>query len=155
MSFEMSLAVLAAITGLAAWKGEWPERSVAAILVASLVADQLFHWRFPDTITYVTVDLWHLALDILMFAGFMAVALYADRFWTLWVSSAQLIAVVAHLLRRIDTEMHQLIYAIFLQAPYWLAMVLLLWGTTNLQWLRAHERRRLARRAARGGDVSR
>ena len=104
MSFEMSLAVLATITGLAAWKGEWPERSVAAILVASLVADQLFHWRFPDTITYVTVDLWHLA--------------------------------------------------IFLQAPYWLAMVLLLWGTTNLQWLRAHERRRLARRAARGGGVS-
>ncbi len=137
------MTLLALATALAFWRGGWPERAVASIMVAWAAIDRLFHYLFPDAEIYTSVDLWHLAGDLTGLALFLLVALRADRIWPLWVCSLQLLAVVGHVLRFADDTMFELVYAIFIRFPFWASIMLVLWGTYHEGWLRP-------RRAARG-----
>lgn len=140
LRFGLSLTLLAVAAVIAVWRGGWPERSVAAILIAWVAVDQAFHFLFPSAEAYHSVDLWHLCLDVVALIAFLAIALVAERLWTLWLCSAQLLAVVGHVLRLIDAGMDGIVYAIFIRAPFWVAILLLLWGSSHMAWRRGRDR---------------
>ncbi len=140
MLYVLQLALLAVATAIAFWRGGWPERSIATIMIAWVVIDRVFHLIFPGAETYRVVDLWHFGIDLCGLAAFLFVALKADRIWTLWVCSLQLISVLGHILRLIDEAMFEIVYAIFLRFPFWIAIALLLWASVRRAWSAPRER---------------
>lgn len=131
VSLQLILLVCVAIY---VWRrGGWPERSVAVLFVMMGPADILYHSLFQTPVDYQSVDLGHLAIDLACFLGTLWVALKADRIWTLWVASSQLISLMSHLWRLIDWTMQPMAYAILTMAPSYIAIVLIAWGTWNWQ----------------------
>ena len=125
---------------LYAWRrGGWPEKAAAALLVAQYAIDRAYHFLFPAPI-YLSLDRWHLSLDLFTLGATIVLALRAQRIWTLWFASTQLVASAGHLLRGIDAAMPTLIYQIMVIAPSYL-MIALLWTGTAL-----HHRRSLIKR---------
>ncbi|MGC1469076.1 MAG: hypothetical protein WA793_06800, partial [Sphingorhabdus sp.] len=79
----------------AAWKGGAPERLTAAIFAAGLAATVLL--RAPYSTRFGTIDMGMFFADFAMLAGLVLVALYAERFWPIWISAFQVIQVLSHL----------------------------------------------------------
>lgn len=89
---------------LAAWTiGGQPERQVAAMLFAATLLSKFaagpVHGRF------VEFELALFAIDVLLLAGLVFVALTSDRYWPLWLTPLHAYTVIAHLgrLARPDT----------------------------------------------------
>ncbi|MEI9928816.1 MAG: hypothetical protein WDN44_15445 [Sphingomonas sp.] len=98
-----------ALLRLCALKGGSPERFVAVIillgtLLTLLVAPEKT-WRFGS------VHLGIFAVDLAMFFAFVAVALYAERFWPIWMSAMQGFGIVGHLSVWIAPHISPVVYA--------------------------------------------
>ena len=128
MRIAIQTALLLAIVALAFLKGGRPEKSVAAVMVSMLLIDYPNHFFFGYG-SYESVDIGHLVIDTVALVALVVIALQADRFWTLWVASAQLISVVSHVLRLLAVEMNPFIYAVMNRWPFAVMMLVLLTGT--------------------------
>lgn len=128
--YLLQLALLLAVLLFALRRGGRPEKAAAIILVAMAIADPLYHALPGKQGIYDDVDLAHAAIDFGALAAMIAVALRADRFWTLWLGALQLIACLAHVLRAIEADMHAVAYAIIIRGPYWVQIALVGMATT-------------------------
>jgi hypothetical protein len=128
----------------AAWRvGGKPEKSVASVYLLMLLMDLLGAVLLEDLGAGLRQSQNYRAL--LDFAALIAVATVAlryDRWWTLGVGSAQLIAVIAHVLKLTGLSIDPLVYGVMERWPTWIAIALTGLGT----WL--HHRR--STRAAQG-----
>lgn len=125
------------------WAG-WPERAAALVALGSHALDRYYHWGIGGQGSYQQVDLGHLAIDIYLLAGLLAIALRADRQWTLWAAGAQIVALLSHPVRLVSGEVAELAYAVMIRAPSWLQIALLYAGVAFV----ALRRRRQAQRSA-------
>jgi hypothetical protein len=118
------------ILGLAMLRwGRGPEKAVALIFVGLFVVLHVpYHWLTDATILYDNIDLFHAALDLLAAAGFIAVALYANRNYTLWIAAFQLVALTAHLVSGLVQIVTPLAYAIMVIAPAYFQMIFMAGG---------------------------
>jgi hypothetical protein len=102
-------ALLLFIFGYACWRGRGEERIAAsACLVATIVTVFVIP---PVRERYLTMDASQLAIDIVMLATFVAIALRSDRFWPLWVAGLQLTMSLSHLMKAVDSELVPRAYA--------------------------------------------
>ncbi len=125
-----------AFAAIYAWrKGAEPERATAAALILMAALDPPYHWLIAGGGHYRQIDIGHLAIDAIALGMTGWIALKANRWWTLWVASAQVIAVLSHFLRLMSAQIDPLVYAILIRAPSYLQIALLVVGT----WL--HSRR--------------
>lgn len=109
--------------------GRGPEQAVALIFVGLFVVVHVpYHWLTDATILYDNIDLFHAALDLMAAAGFIAVALYANRNYTLWIAGFQLVALAAHLVSGLVAIVTPLAYAIMVIAPAYFQMMLMTGG---------------------------
>ena len=131
MRVEIFLALLALALGYAAWKGGGPERSMAAILVAMVIADQLLHLAVPAS--YAIVDIGHLATDLGAFAATFMLAMIAHRFWPIVAAVLQTLPLLAHISRAIELAMHPAAYMVMQVAASWLLPPLLASATWRHQ----------------------
>ena len=103
------LFALVAVASYAGWRGGWPERVGAAIMVVgsilTVVAANSFYpgWRSPEAGIII--------VDLLVLAAFGNLALSSDRYWPIWVTSFHLIAVTIHLASLADRSVAALAYA--------------------------------------------
>ena len=126
--------VLLLLLVIYAWRrGGRPEKAISTTLLALVVADQAFHLALGDGGDYWGLHPWHFAIDCTLLAVIVAIALKADRLWTLWAGSLQLLAVGGHVLRAIDAGMYPIIYAILERFPFWMLILITGWGTYNQQ----------------------
>jgi hypothetical protein len=65
---------------------------------------------------YEQVEFGVLAVDILTFLAFTAVALRSDRFWPLWISGLQLTTSFGHLLKAWEGQLGPIAYAVALRS---------------------------------------
>lgn len=127
---QVSLLVLVCI---AAWRvGGKPEKSVAGVYLAMLVLDLLGALVLQD----LGADLqqsqqYRFVLDISALIAVVYVALRFDRWWTLWVGSVQLIAVIAHVLDLTSVDIPPLVYGVMERWPTWLAIAITGLGTLH------------------------
>jgi len=113
-----------------AWRlGGEPERFGAAIIAAMTAASLVGHQLFP--FRYVKLDFVSTVIDLLGFASFCAIALFARRVWPLWASSLQLTALMAHLVRGLNIHIHPVAYALMSWGPTDLIPAILIIGTVN------------------------
>lgn len=108
-------------------RGGAPERLAALIVLlglASAWASLLLGYRGFGAIK---MDIF--AEDIAMLVALQAVALFADRFWPIWVAGLQLATVFVHLTRALTPELFPLAYAIGLWSWGYLIVLALAIGT--------------------------
>lgn len=78
----------------AIWGGK-PERIAAAIFVPGFLFTTLV--ASPLAQRFGNVEVGVLLVDLAMLIAFVTMALYAERFWPLWMSAMQVIQVISHL----------------------------------------------------------
>ena len=104
------LFLLISCAGYALWRGRGDERVAAAVcLLATALSHVILHspvGRFQQLETGI------LAIDVLALLGFVAIALWSQRFWPLWVAGLQLTTSIGHLLKAIDWSLVPRAYAV-------------------------------------------
>lgn len=117
-----------------------PERAVAMIILAGLVADPLLHQLFSLRVS--RPDPTHILVDGGTLIAFVAISLRALRIWTLWLSAFQLLSLGAHGAKAMNLAIHPVVYVAM--AVIWAyGMLALLIGATR------YHQRAVARGATR------
>ena len=133
MRVAVFILLLAAALGYAAWRGGGPERTMAGIATSMVVSDQLLHLFIPPG--YLSIDVGHLAIDLMSASATSALALFAYRFWPMFAAVLHILPLLAHTSRALDVSMDPAAYMIMQVAPSWIVPPLLIVAT----WL--HGRR--------------
>lgn len=108
-----------------AWRrGGWPERVCASATTFALVIG----WALPfdPGTSYRTVETARLAIDGALCLILVGVALWADRFWPLWVAALQLLSVAVHGVRAMDPSILPSVYGLVIEQFGW-PIVALMW----------------------------
>lgn len=95
MRLALFLGLLFFATVFALWKGKSPERLAALIMVAGIACSMLFRAPYETSFGSINLGVW--LSDAVIFIGLMAIAIHAERFWTIWIASFQLVQLVSHL----------------------------------------------------------
>lgn len=118
-------------------RGDWDSRTIALICTgASLVSHLLLR---SNATRYSGVEVGVMTVDLVTFAGFLAVALASSRYWPLWVAGFQLTTLFAHASKEIEMGLVPQVYAT--AAVFWSYPILLILAAGT--W-RAHRRRSFA-----------
>jgi len=94
--------------GYALYRGSYYERVVALICLIGTVASVSL---LPLHGRYASVNVGELAVDCIVLAGFVIVALHSDRFWPLWVAGLQFTSSFAHILKAFQPDLIPHAYA--------------------------------------------
>jgi hypothetical protein len=95
------LLVLVAL--YAVLRGRRDERHVGIILVLGVLATELA--LPPVRQRFAAIETNAMIVDVVVFAGFLWVALRSDRFWPLWIAGLQLTAILGHLMKAVDAAL--------------------------------------------------
>lgn len=126
----------------AMWRGGAPERIVAILMLAAVSAGLGLSMIVPARFNGVETGI--VIIDCVMLAILLAVALYAERFWPIWMTGLQAVAVAAHLAKMVSPAVIPWAYAAMLAFWSYPMMAILVVGT----W------RHRQRMAAYGADRS-
>lgn len=92
------------------WRGGQPERTaIVAWTAASLLSTGSVELRLGS---YDSVQFGVFAIDIVLLAAFVWLALRADRVWPLWVTGFHLVGVLTHVAKVLKPDLHPWAYAI-------------------------------------------
>lgn len=107
--------------------GGVPERIVAiGFLLAASASSML---AFADRPAFRSVDGALLSIDLALLAGLVVVALFANRFWPIWVSALHLLAIAVHGVRAYDPSLVPWMYAAAISKIAYPMLALLVAGT--------------------------
>ena len=104
--FRILLALVAAYV---LWRGRRDEREVGIVLVLGVIATHLV--ISPLKTRFASVETHVFAVDLIVFMGFLWVALRSERFWPLWIAGLQLTAIMGHVLKAVDIHLFTKAYA--------------------------------------------
>ncbi|MFD1843287.1 hypothetical protein ACFSAA_07875 [Sphingomonas qilianensis] len=118
-------------------RGGAPERVVAvafiAAAIASYIARPLGQVRFEDT------EFGLLLIDAALLAVLIAVALWANRFWPIWIAAFQLFALLVHIAMLYQQDILPIVYFVVISRIAYPMLGMLLIGTTlHFQRLQRH-----------------
>ena len=117
-------------------RGGLPERLVTAALgLATIVSIAR-----PATQRhgYQTVEWWLVFVDAVLLIALIAIALWSNRYWPMWVAALQLDTIALHGVRAFDPTIWALIYSRLVGLPAYPIFTLLVIGTIR------HQRRVMA-----------
>jgi hypothetical protein len=95
--------LLALVALYALVRGKRDERQVGITFVLGVIATELV--LPPARQRFAGVETHLMLVDIVVFGGFLWVALRSDRFWPLWIAGLQLTAILGHVLKAIDVHL--------------------------------------------------
>lgn len=101
--------LLLAVCGYALWAGGAPERWTAVLFVAGVVLTTLIPFQQRHSFHAVFWPL--LAVDVLVLAGLVGIALRADRYWPLYVSALHGLTIAIHGVKAIQPSLVPWMYA--------------------------------------------
>ena len=87
------------------------------------VADRIYHALFGNGRLLLSDDLGHVLIDAAALAGFVWIALRANRVYPLWLASFQLMTLVSHVVRALSPSVATGAYAILIFAPSYLEVL--------------------------------
>ena len=116
-------------SGFAVLRGGAPERIVGIALVIAFAAGVLL--QQPLAGRFVAVEWGIVAADGILLAILIGVALYADRFWPLWLAAFQALGTGGHMVRGLDHGISPIAYAILLASWSYPMFLLLALGTAR------------------------
>jgi hypothetical protein len=115
--------------GYALFRGDWPERLGALLLIAASVLSVLVVTPGNGKFTHVE---WRVAsIDGLLFAAFAALAILSRRSWLIWMASFQLLILISHFPILVRHVIAPESYTIVVGLWPWIMMPILI-GATQL-----------------------
>ncbi|HEX2763200.1 MAG TPA: hypothetical protein VHM92_05055 [Allosphingosinicella sp.] len=112
-------------------RGGAPERVASTVFVVGSIVTALV--ANEAAARFRSIEIGILAVDVAALAAFLAVALFAERLWPLWLTALQLIGTAAHLVRVTDPAMIPWAYAFALAFWSYPMLIILAIGTWNHQ----------------------
>ena len=100
--------LLALVVLYAFLRGKRDERNISIILVVGVIATH-FAWT-PVNQRFAGLETHVMAVDIIVFAGFLWVALRSDRYWPMWIAGLQLTTIFGHLLKAAESDLFSRAY---------------------------------------------
>ena len=112
----------------AGFYGGTPERMGAAMMV---IASNLSFWLVSRQGTFQDVEWGVFLVDCGLLVGLLALALYANRYWPMWVTSMQFVTVWSHL--GFLSVASKLPWAYAVASTIWSfpMLIILAWGTVR------------------------
>lgn len=110
------------------WGGA-PERAVAAawfLIFQGLSFLRKLVW--PGPIQLMDIDIFLASTDVIACIVFVAIALYANRNYTLWIAAMQVLAASAHVARGLVESIAPVAYVVMVAAPGWIQLLILAIG---------------------------
>jgi hypothetical protein len=102
--------ILLTFVALAAFLwGRRDEREAGVILVLGVIATHLVISPLKSRFHGIEANV--LVVDLVVFAGFLWVALRSERFWPLWIAGLQLTGILGHLLKAAQLNLFFKAYA--------------------------------------------
>ena len=96
-------SILILSCGYAMFRGRADERMVAGVCIAaSFISVAVLS---PMSVRYSTIEEGEMAVDLVVLAVFLLVALRSDRFWPLWITGLQLTTTLSHMLKAVDFKL--------------------------------------------------
>lgn len=121
----VGLFLLASIYALA--RGGSPERLGTAFYVTAYVATIVAAIHRNSAFSGIE---WRVfATDALLALALVGLAMYANRYWTIWAASLQIVAVMAHFAKLVVPDIAAKAYAMILTTWSYAALPLLIAGT--------------------------
>lgn len=120
--FQVLAMLILALLGF--WKGAGPERGVACVMLGLEAADRIYHLIFGNVTNLVSIDYGHAVIDLGAMVALVAIALRANRMYTLWIAALQLIAFNAHLARELTEGMSPIAYVFLFVGPSYFQMLI-------------------------------
>lgn len=127
MSPLLFLALLTICIGYALLKGGAPERLAALTIVSASAAT--IATSAPVPLRYNALDAGVLITDFVMMLALVALALKAERFWTLWIAAFQVMQFASHLPEILVPELLPVTYKIVISVWSYPMLILLAIGT--------------------------
>jgi hypothetical protein len=121
--------VLILCCGYAIARGGPPERLCAAVLVIGTALTILA--APPPDQRFRHLELGIFMVDVISLFGFMGIALFAERYWPMWMTSMQLVAVMSHATSLLTSTPLPWAYAVAIAFWSYPMLVLLAWGTAR------------------------
>ncbi|MCP5396285.1 MAG: hypothetical protein H6918_06075 [Sphingomonadaceae bacterium] len=119
LSLVVALVVLA-------WKtGAGPEKASALTLFCQAPADWLYHFAAGSGTIWYQIDIGHTIIDLVTTASFIIIAIHANRLYTIFLASLQIIALSSHIIMILSDEIAALSYSIISISPSYLQIVVL------------------------------
>ncbi len=120
-----------------------------------VIAELAYHFVIGAVFAISNMDAGHFAMSAAATAGFIAVALYANRIYPMWLASFQLIALLTHFTGHIGGEASMTAYQIIIISPSHFMMLIVVGGIAFHQWrLRKFGHDRSWRTSARRSNSS-
>lgn len=104
---------------------------MAAIALGLVGADRILHQYIP--VEFATLDVGHLAIDLVGVFATTALALCAHRFWPMFAAVLHFLPLLAHTSRMLDMTLHPAAYLTMQVAASWLVPPLLILATWRHQ----------------------
>jgi|TARA_R110002049_G_scaffold17309_1_gene67589 hypothetical protein len=84
-------------------KGGQPERKAVMIFIIGFVMSVIMASPSDNRFTHPEIGI--LIVDLAMLAAFLMLALNAERYWTIWICSMQIIQVLSHIPKMLIPEL--------------------------------------------------
>ena len=101
---------------------------MASILLGMSLSSKAFVFLTAHQLILADIDPGFFVIEIIVAAAMIAVALRANRIYTLWMAGFQIIAVFAHLARGLSDAVSPLAYLILTIGPSYFQIVILGFG---------------------------
>lgn len=121
--------LLAAMCIYAVARGGQPEKLAALGWTVGCIATFLL--PFDPMATYHRIDLPGLAIDLIVLAGFVALAVTANRFWPLWLAAVHLVTIAVHLVKAFEADLLPSIYAFAVGKAAYPMLLLIVLGVSR------------------------
>jgi hypothetical protein len=113
--------------GFAWWRGGKPERIAAAALVVAAAATFAAYTPYPRR--FFAVEYGVFAVDLILLAALVGIALNANRYWPLGLAALHLAATISHFGKMVDISMGGWGYAFLLKLWAYPMLLTLVIGT--------------------------
>ena len=120
--------ILVSCAAFAFVRGGAPEKVVAAAFIVSAAAS---YAAIPARGHFHGVEFGLLLIDAGLLAVLMAVALWANRFWPIWIASFQLFALLVHVARAYQQDILPIVYYAVISCIAYPMLAMLVIGTVR------------------------
>ena len=127
------ICALAGVTAYALLRGGGPERVVALVLLAGILATWLAASAPP--VRFNDIEVGVLIVDGIVFVALLAVAMRAERYWPLWMTALQGVAIAGHGAKAVNPHVIPWAYAVMM--AFWGYPIVALLGIATWR----HQRR--------------
>jgi hypothetical protein len=121
--------MLTVCCGYALVKGGPPERVCAWLMMFGTALTMIVLPGPSDHYRHFEIGLF--GVDLSMFFGFALLSIRSHRFWPMWISSMQLVAVLSHVTPLIAHGPLPWAYAMAIQCWSYPMLIMLAWGTAR------------------------